>query len=91
MLRTIVMTISQSSRPNERMIYPLTTVRNENAIHATTRYALETPIMVFALPSRPMTMGWCDTVEIGKIWRSKSYVSNEPELGWRSFGLIGGQ
>lgn len=55
-VHTMVTTISQSSRPKDRMMRPLTIVRREKAIHATTRYAAETPIMVFARPSRPMMM-----------------------------------
>jgi hypothetical protein len=60
--RTIVMSISQSSSVNERMMYPLTTTRIEKAIQAMPRNAAEIPIMALALSSRPMMLcvrWWC--------------------------------
>jgi hypothetical protein len=58
-IRTIATNISQSSSANDRMMYPLTTTRNEKAIQAMTKYAAEMPIMALALSSRPMMWFCC--------------------------------
>lgn len=63
-VHTIVTTINQSSRPKDRMMRALTIVRREKAIHATARYAAETPIMVFALPSSPMMTNYRSSANV---------------------------
>lgn len=73
-VHTIVTTISQSSRPKDRMMRALTIVRREKAIHATARYAAEIPIMVFARPSRPMMMFGCN---YANVCRCKLYFEEQ--------------